>query len=647
MEKEQIENEKETAYYGFDLGDAESAIAKLPVGGKGEPRILPVRGQGSFITAYAALSDGTLLVGEEACYAVGAVRRKLRFKSVFLTDPGAAECTATFARGALGELYAVGDLTRGQDAVFYLGCPAGWDANTRERYREIFVQAGYPPVRIVSESRAAMICACQSRHLQVGTDILKKPVLVVDIGSSTTDFAYIRHGREEKLQTGGEVHLGGGILDELLLEQCIKASGLAEKRIRRDLAESEPWRSYCEFAARRLKEQYFANEGTYREEGLAQSVVIALHTPVRLKLYLDGERAKQLLNTGSERLGGKSFREAFLASLQGARDGIAGEQPELLFLTGGVSRLPAIRDWCSEVFPNAVLVTSAEPEYSVAKGLAYAAGIDASLSRFREELNAYIASDRVETVVGEGVPALYQSAVQVLTEPLLREAALPALERWRQGEIRRLQDVDDVMQENIRRYVRSEQAQKLLEEPVRKWLSGIAPKIEQDTVPLCVRNGVPVQSLSLSSYLDLPDVSIGVHAGDVFAVREITLLVDAVISVLVGMLCGGGGIALIASGLPGIAAGVVLSLAVLFLGRGQMEKALLSANIPVPIRKLIPKGYFRARLGSIGRKVQEEMAETVRTNQSAELTSQLTKEISGQIEQCLLHMAEVVEIPLG
>ena len=132
-----------------------------------------------------------------------------------------------------------------------------------------------------------------------------------------------------------------------------------------------------------------------------------------------------------------------------------------------------------------------------------------------------------------------------------------------------------------------------------------------------------------------------------FAVREITLLVDAVISVLVGMLCGGGGIALIASGLPGVAAGVVLSFAVLFLGRGQMEKALLSANIPVPIRKLIPKGYFRARLGSIGRKVQEEMAETGRTNQSAELTSQLTKEISGQIEQCLLHMAEVVEIPLG
>lgn len=88
-------------YFGFDLGDAESAIARITDRDHPAPEVLKVRGQGSFVTAYALLADGSLLVGEEACYAVGAVRRKLRFKSSFLTDPDAQKCVETFAAGVL------------------------------------------------------------------------------------------------------------------------------------------------------------------------------------------------------------------------------------------------------------------------------------------------------------------------------------------------------------------------------------------------------------------------------------------------------------------------------------------------------------------------------------------------------------------
>ena len=100
---------------------------------------------------------------------------------------------------------------------------------------------------------SVLMSACQSKHLQVGYDILSKPMLVVDMGSSTTDFAYILRGREIELQTAGEVFLGGGIMDEILLEECVEAS-MHAKRIREVFAASEPWRAYCEFSARRLKE---------------------------------------------------------------------------------------------------------------------------------------------------------------------------------------------------------------------------------------------------------------------------------------------------------------------------------------------------------------------------------------------------------
>ena len=183
-------------FYGFDLGDAESAVSRLGRRDTGEPVILPIQEAGSFITAYAQLDSSEIRIGESACYDTHAVKRALRFKSHFLTDPQSERDVRCFAAGVLGELYSAGSLVKGDESCFYIGCPAGWDRAARERYRAIVEAVGYPPSRVVSESRAALISACQSRHFQVGYDIMQKPVLVVDIGSSTTDFAFIL-GRKE------------------------------------------------------------------------------------------------------------------------------------------------------------------------------------------------------------------------------------------------------------------------------------------------------------------------------------------------------------------------------------------------------------------------------------------------------------------
>ena len=115
-------------YYGFDLGDAESAIALLKRGESLEPEILSVNDTKSFITAYAMLKNGQLLIGEGACYSPDAVNRKLRFKSRFLTDTvNVTKDIKSFAAGVLGELYLNGDLIKGEDSCFYIGCPAGWE----------------------------------------------------------------------------------------------------------------------------------------------------------------------------------------------------------------------------------------------------------------------------------------------------------------------------------------------------------------------------------------------------------------------------------------------------------------------------------------------------------------------------------------
>ena len=729
-------------YYGFDLGDAESAVTYLKKDEKGEPNVVPVREAGSFITAYARLRTGELLIGEEACYTPDATERRLRFKSRFLTDPSSARDVKSFAGGVLGELYMSGGLIKGEDCCFYIGCPAGWDRAQRERYREIFEAAGYPPVRVISESRAALISACQSRHFQVGYDILSRPVLVVDMGSSTTDFAYISSGREVELQTGGEVALGGGIMDEMLLEAAVEASP-DSKALRDIFSRSQPWRSYCEFDARRLKERYFSDEDYWSRNGCTRTVTVMGEKRHRLELKLDADLAHRLLEGPSPQLGGKSFRQVFEASLReirrslleqdgdaadssgsSARGGAAagsaagaaltsgagskgaesksaeskgiesngassasaetavlpadttgqekksdkknrsffkdkggsdkaeasgkhGRLPELLFLTGGVSKMPELRDWCREVFPEAIVITGAEPEFSVSRGLAYSGRIDEEIRAFRQEVRDLVDSSIVERIVEEHVEDLFHRTVDTLVEPILRNAAIPVFERWRNGEIRRLADIDKEMEREIDAWLHSPDAADLLVKPITTWLRPVAYRLEEHTMPICVRHNVPYRALSLTSYLSLAEIDVQVNARDVFAVEELTWMVNAIISILVGLLCGGSGIALISSGISGIVAGAMITLLVLFLGREKMESAVMKMDIPGIMRKLVPHGYFESRMEKISGEIKKTCFEKMEKEKSEEVSRRMITEISGQIEECLMRMAEVVEIPLG
>lgn len=632
-------------YYGFDLGDAESAICRLNKRDAGAPEVLAVREAKSFITAYAQLPTGELLIGEGACYDTTATRRSLRFKSGFLTDPQSEKDVKRFAAGVLGELYAEGSLVKDDDCCFYIGCPAGWDRAARERYRRIFEDTGYPPSRIVSESRAALISACQSKHFQVGYDIMSKPVLVVDIGSSTTDFAFILGGKEVELQTAGEVRLGGGIMDELLLEESIRRSADPDA-VRRALDASPPWRSYCEFAARRLKEQYFSDEDYWLDNDCQKTVHIRAGAGAKLTLRVDEQIADRILNRGAAQLNGKSFREAFVDSLKELRAKLRDEMPELLFLTGGVSRLPAIRDWCAEVYPEAVIITGAEPEFSVARGLAWSGRIDEELREFRKEVGELIDSSAVERIVESRIDDLYRRIVDAMVEPILRRVALPVFDRWRADEIKKLSDIDPVVQKEIEAWLHSDEAQQMLVRPIAEWLKPVAYDVEEKTMPICVRHNVPYRAMSLNSYFSLSDIDIRIDAKEVFAVEGLTWLINAIISIIVGLVCGGSGLALISSGIAGIVAGAILSLLILFLGKDKMQEVFMNADIPGPVRKLVPRGHFEARIERMTEEVKGSFYNNLENEKNAEITRRLTAEISQQIEQCLAKMAEVVEIPL-
>ncbi len=634
-------------FFGFDLGDAESAIARLYKEDQVVPEMLTVVGEQSFITAYALLTSGELLIGEKACYADNVTRRKLRFKSRFLTDRSTVNDVKSFAAGVLGELYGSGDLIKNEDCSFYVGCPAGWNKNTREHYREIFQNAGYPPTKIVSESRAAMVSACQSRHLQIGVDILSKPVLVVDIGSSTTDFAYIMGGKEVEIQTGGEVVLGGGLMDEILLEESVAAAGLFKKKIQSVFDQSEPWRTFAEFAARRLKEKYFSDEEYWSSHECKDSIVLHYDRPVKLTLRMDKNIAGKLVNKKLAKLGNKSFREVFMEALADVKDGIQGEQPELIFLTGGVSKLPEIRDWCTEVFTDAVVIAATDPEFSVARGLAYCGRIDEDVRSFKADLDELINSSEIEDIVEKHIPALYRKAVDCLVQPIVDRVAMPVFDRWRNNEIARLSDTDAYLQKEVDSFLRSEDVRELLAEPITSWLKPVIEEIEAFTVPICIKHRIPYSALSLKSYLSASDIDIKVDAKNIFAVEEFTFLIDSIVAALVAILIATVDLVPFMAGPQGIFIGIVASAVVLVLGKDKMQESLLTMDIPKMMRLMVPKNAFKSRSDSIAASVKSSFFESLDKEKNDEIAKRMVDEISGLLESTLAKMAEVVEIPLG
>ena len=214
-------------YWGFDLGDGESALARVSSEGKSYPDIIEVEGNKVIITVWAIMRDGEVRIGDKAARsAAAAVRSAARFKRRFLNaQSDSAALIRDFSARVFESLRGSGELVGGEKSnSVYVGCPAGWNAEARERYQRIFETIGFPTPHVVSESRAVMVGAIQSNSVRDYVDLRSKTVLVVDIGSSTTDFAYINKGKEAEIRTGGEVALGGGVMDEVLLNACVDRS---------------------------------------------------------------------------------------------------------------------------------------------------------------------------------------------------------------------------------------------------------------------------------------------------------------------------------------------------------------------------------------------------------------------------------------
>lgn len=592
-------------FWGFDLGDGESTVARINSDASAT-EIVEVDGNKVTLSVWAMTSSAGTLIGERAARAASsAFRSSVRFKSRFLDkDPDTSGIIRDFSGKILEMLRDSEELVTEENETeikncFYIGCPAGWGEKDRERYRRIFVAVGCPSPRVISESRAVMVGAVHSNYIQDHVELRSKNVLVVDIGSSTTDLAFIKKGHEEEVKAGGNVRLGGGIMDELLLEECIRISENPDE-LRRVFAESEAWRVDSELKLRKIKERYFSLPRSERKE-LSDTLMIAYDRPMLLKVRFGEETARAICEYPSSRLDGRSFREVFLDVLNNINETLGEDRPELLFLTGGVSKMDEITEWCSSVFPEAVIYKDSEPEFSVAKGLAICGKTDNELMQFRSEVDKLVASDTVEKIVSEHIDALFTATIDPLIDPMFDKVISKAIINWTKGEIDTLNDLEDVLKDSISVFLHSGYANSLLYDPVEKWMKTVSKELSKHTDEICRKYHVPIKTMDISSDLSPEDLKIfeQIKSGEVVKGNTLTgvaLMMESIVAVIVATLCGGSGVALISAGPVGIIAGAVISIVVMaataLVGKKATRNKIMDMSLHKPTRQIIFGNLF-------------------------------------------------------
>ena len=310
-----------TDLFGFDLGDGESAVAWMRVGSPVAPQMLEISGRKSFLTALGEHPKLGALIGEQALL-VDADRLSVRFKGKFLTHPIASAEIESFARAVLAAIRQSGKAENPEMSAFFVGCPSGWQETDRVRYRKIFERAGFRNVEVVSESRAAFMFVRESGELRTTRNTLDKPTLIVDAGSSTTDFTFVDRLEARPVDFGEA--LGGGRIDQMLLEYNLRRSPSAA-RIREIFRLCPPYRARCELEARKVKEQFFVRQSAVGAEArfpvpCASSVKIYYDDPpLTLDISAGEEDMAEVLNHPSPALGGKSVLGAFRAGFDRTR----------------------------------------------------------------------------------------------------------------------------------------------------------------------------------------------------------------------------------------------------------------------------------------------------------------------------------------
>lgn len=646
---------------GFDLGHGESALTLAKVAATTEPQVLDIQPSASFPTAVAEHPQRGVIIGEDAFTARDLTTLQLAFKSEVLSNPERRKAIQSFVSKVVDLLDEQKLILGNNKSHFVVGCPSGWSQKTREAYKFLLHDAGLKNLDIIAESRAAFIHAKESNEIRLSSDHLNQAVLIIDLGSSTTDFTAVSGFLERELNVGdfGENNLGAGLIDKLIFQESL-ANTPRKAELEEVFTKYPQYAAICELKCRQMKELYFRSESRWGSKNGKSDPDFLIEDAVRIptkdtiffeialsRASMDALLARplqdlkdQMQNTRIDNQLG--WKDSFTAALEAAKVDLQSEIPKLIFLTGGASRMGFVPELCKEVFPNADVLRGKEPELAIAKGLAWAGRIDKKTRAFEQDIENYIDSGDLEGIVRSHIDGLLRGVARAFVSTLPDAVVMPAFKAWQTGKIKTLSDLEKEVEKRSEAYLLSDKGQEALRPAVKEWFENLSPDIEAQIHPLCDKYGLPRTAFKLSTEetfnAHMPKDLSHVNPEQLWQVESISNITSLIIAIVIARIAGGGGIALLVHGPMGWIAGLIAGTILSIVGRKVAERWAKGAEIPTWARALASGSGVKRRLLENREELEDKIVATFK--EDPESISRISSDVSDSIQ---LQMAEVIE----
>lgn len=617
---------------GFDLGHGETAVAKAIVESIEPPQMLEINNKKNQITALGWHPRLGYLVGEQALIQAGVTQLTISFKQKPNNDPKYQETISTFVATYYRLLKESKQIEGGENTYFYVGCPSGWSVSDRAEYQKLLQSAGIDLLNVVPESRAAFMQAKEAGKLEY--EKLLSSVLIVDIGSSTTDFTLVKSLQEIPIDFGSNT-LGASLIDKAIFDSTL-AKHEQKTLLEKVFTEYPHHQARCELACRKTKEDYFSNEQLYSD---AQSFARGFES-INEQIYFIPQVNKlimeEILHQPLSALGQKTWMQSFREAVQEAKEQLdkQGIVPKILLMTGGASRMKFTHQICQEIFPEpeTLLRPDPEPERCIALGLARVGRWDLRATAFKQEVNKLVESNKLKELIERHIPELIELLTQPLANSLIANAVRPGVKEWQKNKIKTLADLETSMKSRAEQWLQGNIAQQIINNQCINWFNNkIQPDLAAETDPICRKFQIPRSSLRFEDSIDPTFVNPELRIGDAILADTVAFIVNVVI--------GGGTLAsiitLILTGHFTWPIALVYGASVMAAGMELNRKGVQEAiktNVDIP-------GWLRSSF--LSDKKIEDMCEQIKPELEKVLREQLTanqeafNELIAKVEQGL------------
>ncbi|MBW1669176.1 MAG: Hsp70 family protein [Deltaproteobacteria bacterium] len=641
---------------GVDFGTTNSYFSVCPPE-EISPQGIDFEGRGRDGLATAILYEGNeiFLVGDKAIEeysdALPEERRALTLMMQFKPDISESErakkATIDFLSSVLSTSQERGFFILPEDMHVIFGVPSDANEEYKSTLKEVAQDAGYGEIELVDEPTGAIIHHVAQREIPVSAAF--SPGLVVDFGGGTCDFTIMDNGRVK--WSWGDFALGGRLLDDLFFQWFLDQDPSAEKRLRKDRCETFFLLSICKDAKEHFsrtmekdkKQVVHKRMWEYgRLEGLTWELFLerAMNyrpSDVLLNFLLSGGISlPDRLRSGAAIDLLEWFRSTLREGL--SRTDVDKKSIKYVILTGGSSLWLFAKDIVEEEFAglDVRIVRSTRPYAAIAKGLS---ALPALKKKF-DETKGKIQKDKEEFIKKEIEPYLVEH-MDHIAEEIAQEIVIeffdkqvhPVMLEFRKSETdlslkeleKRVSEQAEIFKPRIEHIIKekvdflSRASVAAVIEKTRVWLGNYRIAIGEERLRPEAMGTEKFPILSLSSpgdkCLAIGKVMSGIMSG-----------------VLVSVVCGGSGMALIATGPVGIIIGAILGgIAGLVIGAKSADK-LKDKKLGrwARARIMSNKAILRVRK-KFHNKLREELKEQLEKVE-AELTQHLEKIVDTQIE---------------